>query len=256
MRYWRDALLTAIALVLSLGLGAAAAQAQEQVQFRVEAPTGNVDGYGVFGVTLFTGGAIVGEFNLPIMASSGFSSFATTISASDVPDEVEVEFAVPSDGTATLYSVAGVDFAFDVQYFLPNPSPGGVIGPQPGGARDAFFELSLVTVVIPDDQISPTCEITETSPGVLEAVLQDEQSGLAEIDVRYERNLTVVVPPFAPGTTSPVTVIATVDDPERTSVLALKGIDEARNRTLCKKVMRRFSSTRSVIRTFTFGWRP
>jgi hypothetical protein len=258
VRHCRGVLLAATALMLALGVAATVAQAQEQVEFLIEAPAGNVDGFEVFGVTLFNSGAIIGEFNLPIISSGGFSSFSFTIPATELPDAVEVEFIVPSEfagpsaGVLTTYSVTGTDFAFDQEYFLPNPSPGGVIGPQPGDPDDAFFELSLVTVEIPEDHTAPTCEIIETSPGVLEARLQDE-TGLEEVDVGFTRNLIVAVPPFTPGTTDLVTIVATVDNPDRTSVLSVKAVDGAGNQRLCKRILRRSSSTRSRVRSFRIG---
>jgi hypothetical protein len=250
MRGWRDIGLAAIALVLSLALGAAVAEAQEQVKLRLEAPADH-PGFGVSGLTLLKAGVIVGDFNQTAIASGGFAALSFTVSVDDVPDEVELDFAVPFDGLPTLYAVAPLDFEFDRLYFLPNPSLGGVIGPQPGdAATHAFFELSLVEFEIPDDLTRPTCELSEPEPGVFEATFQDAGSGLEEIDVRFARNLTVDVPAFTPGTLAPVTVVATVDDENRTSVLVLVAVDGAGNRAFCKKVQRRMRWVRR------FGSRP
>jgi hypothetical protein len=244
MRSWKRVGFAAIALVLSLVLGAAAADAQVQVTLRLEAPAGHL-GFGAYGLTLLKAGVIVGEFNQTAIASGGFAAFSFTGSVDDVPDEVELDFAVPWDGIRTLYAVAPPDFEFDRAYFLPNPSSGGVIGPQPGDtATDAFFELSLVEFEIPDDRTQPTCEFTEPEPGVIEATFQDSDSGLEEIDVLSSWNLIAVVPPFAPGTTDPVTVVATIVDASRISVLSLRAIDGAGNRAYCKKIWRRMRRIR------------
>jgi hypothetical protein len=239
MRSWKRVGFAAIALVLSLVLGAAAAEAQVRVTLRLEAPAGH-PGFGTYGLTLLKAGVIVGEFNQTAIAAGGSAAFSFTFSVDAVPDEAELDFAVPWDGIRTLYAVAPLDFEFDRAYFLPNPSAGGAIGPQPGDpATDAFFELSVVEFEIPGDQTRPTCEFTEPEPGVIEATLQDSGSGLEEIEVISSRNLSVFVPPFAPGTTDPVTVVASIVDERRTSVLALRAVDGAGNRAYCKKIQRR-----------------
>jgi len=237
--------LAVLALPLSLLLSAGAAPAQEQVKIHFQVPAGHA-GFAVTGVTLLESAAVVGELDVPITVSGGFSSISFAVSASDVPDEVEVAFAVPSGGTATLYIVAGVDFAFDQMYFLPDPSPGGIIGPQPGDASaDAFFELSLVTPTLPTDLTSPTCTIAETSPGVLAATLQDLQSGLTSIAVQFASNLVVSLPAFVPGTTDPVTVVASVVNSRRSATLLLKAVDAAGNAVFCKKIVSRVRTMRT-----------
>jgi hypothetical protein len=248
----RRAFLVAAALLAAFGPASGVARAQEVVELHLEVPAGH-PGFSVSGVTLLKAGLVVGAFDTPVMAIGGFASFTFDISASDVPDEVELEFAVPSDGTTTLYAVAGTDFAFGTVYFLPNPSPGGVIGPQPGNpATDAFFELALVTPPPPpDDTTAPTCSF-ELPAGGIDATVQDGESGLASIEVRSAINLVVAVPAFAPGTTDPVTVEASVVDPRRTSTLYLKVLDLANNARYCKQVRRQVTTTRSRSRTRSF----
>jgi hypothetical protein len=123
MRPCNAVLLGAGALVLSIALAASVAEAQEVVGIRLEAPAGH-PGFGAFGVRLLKGGTIVGALDRTSIVSGGPASIRFTVSAADVPDAVELDFAVPFDGAQTLYSVAGLDFAFDRNYFLPNPSPG------------------------------------------------------------------------------------------------------------------------------------
>ena len=247
--------LASLALSLATFLCVGSAAAQEQVKIHLEVPAGH-PGLAVDGVTLLRSSVIVGELNVPVVVSGGVASVSLTVLASDVPDEVEVNFAVPAGGTPTLYDVGGIDFAFDTMYFLPNPSPGGTIGAQPGNATtDAFLELSLVTPVPPpppEDHTGPSCIIDEPAPGVLEATVQDAESGLATLALQYASNLSVTLPAFAPGTTEPVTVEAHVVRPSRSATLLLKAVDEAGNAVFCKKIVRRVSSSRT--RTFRIGF--
>lgn len=238
MKRCNAVLLGAGALALSIALAASAAEAQEVVGIRLEAPAAH-PGFGAFSVRLLKGGTIVGALDGTSIVSGGPASLRFTMSAAEVPDAVELDFAVPFDGARTLYSVSGLDFAFDRAYFLPNPSPGGGIGRQTGdAAMDAFFELSLVQseIPVPEDQTSPTCVFSRPERGVIEATLRDRRSGLEAVDVIFARNMTVEIPSFAPGTTEPVTVVARVDSQSRTASLALRAIDVAGNRSVCQKI--------------------
>ena len=174
MLQWKRLGFASLALSLATLLGVGVAAAQEQVQFQLHVPAGH-PGVAVDGVTLLRSSAIVGELNVPIVVIGGTASMSLTVSATDVPDEVQVEFSVPAGGTPTLYDVSGVDFAFDTPYFLPNPSPGGTIGAQAGDATtDAYFELSLVTPPPPpEDQTGPTCTFAQPDASTIEATLQD-----------------------------------------------------------------------------------
>jgi hypothetical protein len=237
--------LASLALSLATLLCVGPAAAQQKVLFHLQVPAGH-PGVAVGGVTLLRSAAIVGETDTPITVFGGVASVSLTIPVTDVPDEVELDFAVPAGGIATLYDVSGADFAFDQMYFLPNPSAGGSVGPQPGDATDAFFELSLVTSPPPPaDRTSPTCSFSQPAPGELDATIQDSGSGLASIAVQLASNLSVSVPAFAPATTDPVTVVAQVVNSSRSATLLLKAVDEAGNAAYCKKVVSRSSRTRT-----------
>ena len=237
-----DVIICTFGLVLG-GFGVGAANAQSNaVTLKLTAPPGH-PGAVINDVTFSKDGVIVGEFNGFLAVSGGSAS--TTHTVTDDPNEVEVTFRVPFSGTSTVYSVSSTDFAFDVSsYFLPDPSPGGTIPSTTDGDTeiDAFFVVSMVEVS--DDRTAPSCEISNPGPGQIEATLQDTSSGLAEINVR-SRNLTVDIPDFTPGTTNPVVVEATIDNPNRTATLIIKAIDEAGNRSYCKSLQRPISRTRS-----------
>jgi len=236
-----DVIMLTFGLVLG-GFGIGAANAQSNVvTLKLTAPPGH-PGAVITDVTFSKDGVIVGEFNGFRAVSGGSAS--TTHNVTEEPNEVEVTFQVPFRGASTVYSVSSADFAFDVSYFLPDPSPGGTIPPTTVGDTDtdAFFVVSMVEVS--DDREAPSCEISNPGPGQIEATLQDTGSGLAEINVR-SRNLTVDIPDFTPGTTNPVVVEATIDNPNRTATLIIKAIDEAGNRSYCKSLQRPISRTRS-----------
>ena len=226
--------------LLEIGLKSAVAQ-ELLVRLELTAP---VDHPGaIISNAVFSNDAgVVGEFD-GILAVSGGSA-AGSIPVSEEPNTVILDFRVPFGGILTSYSIPMEDFSFGQDYFLPNPSPGGTIGPVLSGDReeDAFFVLSLLEVS--DDRQAPLCDITP-GDGVIEAVIQDADSGLAEIEVASTRNVTVEVPEFEPDDS--VIVKAFVIDPTRTAVLALKAIDEAGNSSYCKHVQKR---TRRSFRHF------
>ncbi len=218
------------------GFGVGTANAQSNfITLKLTAPQGH-SGAVINNVTFSKDGIIVGQFNGFLAVTGGYASTAYTIT--EEPNEVEVTYQIPFYGNDTVYSVSSGDFAFDESYFLPEPSPGGTIPSTTDGdtETDAFFTVSMVEVS--DDRTAPSCEITHPGHGQIEAMLQDTDSGLAEINVR-SRNLTVVNPAFTPGTTEAVFVEATVKNPKRTARLTITVIDEAGNRAYCKSYLRR-----------------
>jgi hypothetical protein len=233
----------AICLLSALQLGAASpAAAQATVTIELVAPAGH-PGATVESLTLFQAGGVVGEFTGTLAASGGRASNRVSVSA--VPDAFEFEFKTPFGGDPTLYVVTPADFAFGVEYFLPVPSLGGTVGPQPGDLDvDAFVRLTLDPPPL-DDTDAPTCDIQTDPSGSADIVVQDVDSGLAEIYVRTEYNFAIDVPAFAPGTIAPVVVTADVVRAGRTSIGLLQLRDAAGNRSYCKVVTGRTRRGRS-----------
>jgi hypothetical protein len=231
----KDRLISVVVLIAGLILGAvcvgpAEAQANALVSLKLTVPSGHPGAIIVEAV--FTKDAVVvGEFT-GILAVSGGSA-SVSLSVTEEPNGVQVEYRIPFDGTQTTYAISPADFAFDTEYFLPDPSPGGVIPPETIGdpATDAFLVVSIVEVS--DDTVAPTCDIDSSDPSSIEATIQDVDSGLAEIGVRTAKNVSVEVPDFDPGTTDPVIVTATVVNPDRSWKLGLKAIDQAGNQVYC-----------------------
>lgn len=224
-------------------LGApAGSEAGNLVSFRLEVPPA-VERVDVTALRLLAGGAPVAELQLPIRTSGGSSTIQIGFTVDALPDAVEVEYEADTQsepGLPTLYSVADADFAFDVPYALPVPSPGGALGPQPpADDSDVTFRLVLPAPLPPrTDFRPPSCEITTVEPGVLEIALQDQESGLALVEALVRRNVELDVPDFTPGTTDRVTATAQIVDPRRTTVLVVRAEDGERNQTVCKRVQR------------------
>ena len=198
----------------------------------------NHPGAVVTGATLLSGGAngtVVGSFVGYLFASG--ATARQIFPVSDLPDALRLEFEVPSGGLSTTLVVDPL--SSPDEFFLPNPSLGVEITsppPPPGDPGvDAVVRVSIADVTGVDDDEAPSCEITRDG-ATLEAVVQDTESGLAEIDVREERNLVVTEPSFPPETTDPVTVSAVVEDVERTATLLLAIVDVAGNRRYCKSI--------------------
>jgi hypothetical protein len=226
-------------VLVGFGIGAANAQVNV-VTLKLTAPSGH-PGAVIDKATFSKDGDIVGEFNGFLAVSGGSAS--TTHTVTEEPNKVEVTFRVPFSGTSTVYDVSSTDFAFDVSYFLPDPSLGDTIPSTTVGdeGTDAFFVVSMVEVS--DDQTAPSCEISKPT-GQIVAILQDTGSGLAEINVR-SRNLTVDPLDDPEGTKEPVVVVGTIINPNRYATLIIKAVDEAGNRSYCKSLQRRTSRTRS-----------
>ncbi len=157
-------------LVLSLVLGRWGAEPAEAqtVTLKLTSPAGgpsvavtravftkDADNIGEFRGTLAVSGSATASVSFPVKAS---------------PNDLELVFIVPIDGTATVYSIDPDEFAFDKPYFLPNPSPGGVVEPKLGGlSTDPFFVISLVDVS--EDNGALTSELASPEPCMIEGAI-------------------------------------------------------------------------------------
>lgn len=215
------------------------------VTLELIAPPGH-PGAMVTGATLLSGGVdgtVVGSFAGYLYASGGTARKIFPVSG--LPDALRLEFTVPPAGLpppdgpvpGLLTELVVASLSYSNEFFLPNPSPGDDIMPPVPGASgvDAVIGVSIAEVNGVDDAEAPSCEVTRDG-ATLEAVVQDTESGLEEIDVREERNLLVTEPSFPPETTDPVIVSAVVEDVERTATLLLAITDVAGNRRYCKSI--------------------
>ena len=132
--------------------------------------------------------------------------------------------------------------------YIDTPNPGGeyIMGvcylgplgttypPDPKSCKyDAFKVRARETV-------PPTCSLIATisgPPKSIQVMVQDTGSGIQSIQVTKSTNALTVVPPFTPGTTSPVVVTSTKIIQSMSSVLALKITDVDGNVTICDPVV-------------------
>jgi hypothetical protein len=262
-----------VAALLAIGLaygekGIGIAGADEMVELRVSTPS---DHPGVFisGATFTKDGTPVGQLGGWLYASGGGEA-AATATVSEEPNDVHVDYliVVGGVGATTTYIVSPADFGFGIEYFLPKPSPGSQTGPGDPDIdpdTDAYFVVSQVEDF--DDDEPPICDFGDSSTTTIKANIQDAESGLAELQVRYARNVTVdpdqwpganviyrlgrMIVEFPPGTTS-ADVEATVNNTGRTAKLYLMSTDVAGNYSYCKKVQR--SSSRSRSRSYSWSF--
>ncbi len=89
------------------------------------------------------------------------------------------------------------------------------------------------------DNTTPDCQLTAViagPPKQLQITAQDTGSGISTITVLTATNVTVSIPPFAVGTTSPVVVTATKINQALSSTVRLEVKDVANNVTVCDPV--------------------
>lgn len=223
-----------------LAMALAAQALADTARLRIEAPPGHAR-VSVTEARLLAGGSVIAQLPFPLLiVGGGSASFGFGVATP--PDAVELVYVADTTvaGTATSYAVTPADFGLGTQYFLPAPSPGGSLGPQPGDPElDALFFVSFEPAPPPPaDTDPPECELAGRIPDPIQATLQDLESGLASIEVEEALNVDVELPAFAVGTTDPVVVEAEAIDPSRTVIFALAAEDQDGNRVLCKTVQR------------------
>lgn len=82
----------------------------------------------------------------------------------------------------------------------------------------------------------PTCKVTTSSTG-FSAVIQSSTVGLASISVTTQVNVNVNIPSFTSGTTAPVVVTGTKQNPNQRAQVALLAVDLNGNSTSCDPVI-------------------
>ena len=93
----------------------------------------------------------------------------------------------------------------------------------------------------PPDEGPPICVLTLTGTDLsgakyIQVTVQDTGSGLGSVNVDTSTNANTVVPPFTPGTTSPVVITATKIISSLSSTVQLTVRDQAGNTTVCDPV--------------------
>jgi len=97
------------------------------------------------------------------------------------------------------------------------------------------------------DEKPPICVLTASvlgPPKSIQVTVQDTGSGLGSVTVDTSTNASTVVPPFTPGTTSPVVITATKINSSQSSTVQLTVRDVAGNETVCDPV---WSASKSKI---------
>ena len=87
---------------------------------------------------------------------------------------------------------------------------------------------------IPEDTTPPECLLESDPPGFS---VQDDESGLAAINVIVADNATVNIPPFTPGTNDPVIVEVTQIDPSMETMVRIESFDVNGNSTICDLIL-------------------
>ncbi len=105
------------------------------------------------------------------------------------------------------------------------------------------FDLTVLPAQA--DNTPPDCDLLGINPGppvTLTVRIQDNESGLASINVISAVNANVVIPPFTVGTNDPVIVVATKINQNQSSTVILEAFDVAGNSVTCDPVYTQLSS--------------
>lgn len=129
-----------------------------------------------------------------------------------------LRFPIPP-GTSEPTGMTGVAFARTV------------LGSMEGS--DHVFRLESEAIISPPpDDTRPTCKLISRSSSQVILEVEDNGSGLKEIRISNVQNATVVVD-LTPGTTDPVRVTATKNDPSMRARFRLEAEDMAGNIGFC-----------------------
>lgn len=141
-----SALACAVCLVAATAIWAPGAALADVVQFRLSAPQRHpgVQVTRIAYLKLEGRTLVVLREMRPQIVTQGRGDQSLGLSLPGAPDAVEVDFAIPSgSGAPTTLSIPPGQFALGKTYFLPAPSPGGSVGPQPGdAATDASIRIT------------------------------------------------------------------------------------------------------------------
>jgi hypothetical protein len=110
-----------------------------------------------------------------------------------------------------------------------------------------------VDITVKPDTIPPLCEVTNIDPGppfTIEVTIQDNESGVAAINVVFSNNAIITIPPFTPGTNNPIIVTAEKIDQTQSATVVLEVVDVAGNTTLCDPVTQRIGAVDVAIKVY------
>lgn len=189
----------------------------------------------------------------PVIIEEG-DPLSFTVSASD-PDSVDtitlsvnalpagatmnppLPFSGPASGISSVFNwtpASGQAGNYTISYMVLDDQ---------GASSTCNVEITVNAPMV--DTLSPSCAVTGGSagpPATLEITIQDDESGLAQINVLISNNVSINIPPFTVGTNDPVVVVATKLDQSQTSMVLLQAFDVAGNSIICDPVYQRIST--------------
>lgn len=87
------------------------------------------------------------------------------------------------------------------------------------------------------DPDRPACQLTSTSASGITVLAQDLRSGIETVTILEAVNANIQIPPFAPGTTAPLSIAGDKIDLSRSARIRLRLTDAAGNITECDPVL-------------------
>lgn len=176
-----------------------------------------------------------------VSASDPDSADTITLSVNGLPAGATMTPPLPFSGPAS-----GISSVFD---WTPASGQAGnylisyMVFDDQGASSTCNVEITVNAPAV--DTLSPSCAVTGGTPGppaTLEITIQDDESGLAQINVLIANNVSINIPPFTVGTNDPVVVVATKLDQSQTSMVLLQAFDVAGNSIICDPVYQRIST--------------
>jgi hypothetical protein len=87
------------------------------------------------------------------------------------------------------------------------------------------------------DPDRPACQLASTSASGITVLAQDLRSGIETVTILEAVNANIQIPPFAPGTTAPLSIAGDKIDLSRSARIRLRLTDAAGNITECDPVL-------------------
>jgi hypothetical protein len=161
-----------------------------------------------------------------------WDSTGTLVKTYPAPAGTSLLFALNLDPDGTSFWTA--DY-FTGQVFRIDIATGTILTTFNAGPITRLSGLAIAGEITPPTT-PPTCSAPKANAGPpksIEVTVQDSDDGLKSIVVNTSDNATTVVPPFTPGTTSPVVVKSTKIDQSKPSHLTITATDVHGNKVTC-----------------------